>query len=299
MVCSQFWSNHSLNHPGNNGLGKETIHQLSKHRPSKIFLAARSKERADEAIYDVKRSVPNARIEFVQLDLNSFDSIKKAASTINSSTDRLDILFNNAGIMAVPPSLTKEGYEVQFGVNHMGHALLTKLLLPKLKQTATKPNADVRIINLSSARHGDAPKEGYLWKEIKTPMAKAEPFARYGQSKLANIHFNRQLARENPDIKCISLHPGVVSTGLINGPRASYPLLSFPLKLANKFFFTSVQEGAKNQLWAATSKQAKSGCFYFPIAVEGKDSDLARDDKLSKQLWDWTEKELAPHVTPY
>lgn len=266
-----------------------------KHNPAKVILAARSENKAKEAISDIKVSAPNARVEYLELDLTSFQSIKRAAADVNQRTDRLDILFNNAGIMAVPPALTKEGYEVQFGVNHMGHALLTKLLLPKMKATAKQPNADVRIVNLSSARHGDAPPKGYVWDQIKTPMAKTEPFARYGQSKLANIHFNRALATANPEIKCISLHPGVVSTSLIDGPRASWPLLSFPLKIMNKFFFTSVEEGVKNQLWAATSKQAKSGSFYFPIALEGKDSALAKDDNLCKKLWEYTEKELAPH----
>jgi len=277
---------------GNIGLGRETVYQLSKHNPSHIYLAARSKAKAEATISELKKLVPNAPISFLELDLASFDSIKKAVATFNESSDRLDLLFNNAGIMACPPGLTKEGYEIQFGTNHVGHALFTKLLLPQLKKTAAEPGSDVRIINLSSSAHAHAPKQGYLLDQVKTDMRQTSTWTRYGQSKLANIHFNRELARRNPDIKCIAVHPGFVRTNLIAGPEASHPLFAWLLRLVNNTVAISVQQGALNQLWAATSKDAKTGTFYFPVAVEGRDSAQAKDDKLSKQLWDWTEQEL-------
>jgi len=173
---------------GNIGLGRETIHQLSKHNPSHIYLGARNKAKADATISELKSLVPNAHISLLELDLTSFESIKRAAHTFNQTSSKLDVLFNNAGIMATPPGQTREGYELQFGTNHVGHALLTKLLLPKLKETAFKPGSDVRIINLSSSAHHWAPKEGYLLDQVKTDMKATSTWARYGQSKLANIH---------------------------------------------------------------------------------------------------------------
>ena len=140
-------------HTGNVGLGRETIFQLANHNPSRIVFAARSRRKAEAAIEELKRDLADTRssIEFIELDLTSFDSIKEAATTFNASSDRLDLLINNAGIVGSPPSTTKEGYEIHFGTNHVGHALLTKMLLPKLKETASSiPGADVRVINVSS-----------------------------------------------------------------------------------------------------------------------------------------------------
>jgi len=280
---------------GNIGLGKESIYQLSKHNPAHIYLAARTKAKADAAIAELKAQVPSANISFLELDLASFASIRQAASTFNAASDRLDILMNNAGIMACPPGLTKEGYEIQFGTNHMGHALLTKLLLPKLKATAKEPNSDVRIVNLSSGAHNWAPKTGYSLAHNKTDLASTSTWARYSLSKLANIHFNRELARRNPDIKCVAVHPGGVHTNLTSGPQATYPLLAGLIGFVAKWVTVSVQKGAWNQLWAATSKDAKTGTYYCPVGLEGMDSRLAKDEKLCKELWEWTEKELEGH----
>lgn len=186
---------------GNIGLGRESVYQLAKHNPQ-IFLAARDKAKADATIADIKKELPNAKITFLELDLASFASVKKAADTFEASSKRLDILMNNAGIMACPAGLTKEGYEIQFGTNHMGHALLSKLLLPTLQRTAKEPGSDVRIINLSSWGNNFAPKGGLIFDAMKTDMQSYTTFSRYGQSKLANILFNRELAKRYPSIKC-------------------------------------------------------------------------------------------------
>ncbi|KAI9872796.1 MAG: hypothetical protein M1823_008080, partial [Watsoniomyces obsoletus] len=122
---------------GNIGLGYESILQLSQHSPAHIYLAARSEPKAVAAIKSLRDAVPNGPpISFLPLDLSSFASIKSASKSFTSSNSRLDILINNAGIMACPPGLTSEGYELQFGTNHLGHALLTHLLLPTLRKTA-------------------------------------------------------------------------------------------------------------------------------------------------------------------
>lgn len=196
--------------------------------------------------------------------------------------------------MATPPGLTKEGYETQFGTNHMGHALLTRLLLPTLQKTAKEqgPDADVRIINLSSYAHGWAPKGGLKLPECKTEMRGTNTWARYGQSKLSNILYTKELAKRYPGIKCIAVHPGSVDTGLRRGPAASYPWLKAPMELLSKVTTVSVEHGALTQLFAATSKEAKTGTYYVPTAKEDQGTAYARDEGLARSLWDWTQKEL-------
>jgi retinol dehydrogenase-12 len=264
---------------------------LAKHNPSQIFLAARSQSKADTAIAEIKNKVPNAAINFLELDLTSFMSIKKAADEVNKSTDRLDILMNNAGIMATPPGLTKEGYEVQFGTNHMGHALLTRLLLPTMQKTA-KERGDVRIVNLTSMGHNWPAKGGICLEECKTDMRSTSTWGRYGQSKLANILYTKGLASHYPDIKCMAVHPGAVDTGLQRGPAESWPWVATPMKLLSKVLATTVAQGALTQLFAATNKDAKTGVYYVPIAQEDPGSSYARDENLVKELWDYTQKEL-------
>ncbi|KAK4551348.1 hypothetical protein LTR86_011223 [Recurvomyces mirabilis] len=279
---------------GNSGLGAESILQLAKHNPSRIYLAARTKSKASRAIEDIERRVPQAAITFLELDLSSFGSIKRAANTLIQSAERLDVLMNNAGIMATPAGLTKDGYEVQFGTNHVGHALLTRLLLPLLQKTAEMQgeHADVRIVTVAAEAYKIAPKGGLVFTECKTDMHCFSTWTRYGQSKLANILYTNELAAHHPDIKCISLHPGGVNTGLLRGPAESYPLFRWPLKLLGKLVGTSVAHGALTQLFAATSKLAKTGTYYAPTAKEHPLYGCAQDVELAKALWDYTEREL-------
>ena len=150
---------------GNTGLGKETVLQLAKHRPAHIYLAARSKERAEQAMKEIRERAPDAAdvpISFVELDVASFASVQRAAAAFHAAQPdgRLHVLINNAGIMATPPGTTAEGYELQFGTNHMGHALLTRLLLPALRRTAAA-EGDVRVVNLSSVAEKMAAKPPY------------------------------------------------------------------------------------------------------------------------------------------
>lgn len=200
--------------------------------------------------------------------------------------------MNNAGIMATPAATTEEGYEIQFGTNHMGHALLTKLLLPKLQATAKEPGSDVRIVTLSSAGHQWAPKGGIAFEELRSDMKSTSTITRYGQSKLANILYSNELARRYPDIRCISIHPGAVSTGLTRGLTASYWWIKTPVNVLSKVFMATSAEGALNQLWASTNADTKSGKYYVPVAKENAGSAYAQDKELGAKLWDWTEKEL-------
>ncbi|TVY74013.1 putative oxidoreductase [Fusarium oxysporum f. sp. cubense] len=283
---------------GNTGLGHETILQLSKHSPAHVFLAARSQDKGHAAVNDIRQATPNVPpISFLQLDLSSFASIQSAVKKFRESSDRLDILINNAGIMATPEGLTEDGYEIQFGTNHLGVALFTKLLLHTMKQTAATKSSDVRVVFVSSSMEENAPKDSYQLDKVKSTMPHISTWARYSMSKLANLQYCEALARNHPDIKFISVHPGIVQTNLSNTFIGSYnPVAAAVIKLASKLLTVNVETGALNQLWAATSHDAVSGEFYYPVGVKGKGSNLSQNRSIRDQLWDWTEKEIEPYV---
>ncbi|RGP69241.1 hypothetical protein FLONG3_7877 [Fusarium longipes] len=277
---------------GSNGLGKESIMQLAKQKPAEIWMGARSAERAQIAIGDIQKEIPNAVIKFLHIDLGSFTSISKAATTFRKQSSRLDILMLNAGIMITPAGLTDDGYEIQFGTNHMGHSLLTKLLLPTLLSTAALPDSDVRVIVLSSEAHNMAPREGILWENLKTEANDITTRARYGQSKLANILYAQELAKRHPQIKVASVHPGMVKTNLGNESASKSILLRIALTAARGVIGVDVATGALTQLWAATGRGVKSGEYYEPIGVTGRGSKWTRDPELANELWQWTENEI-------
>ena len=280
---------------GNNGLGKETVLRLAKHNPSTIFLCSRSQAKGDAAIAEIKAVTPSANVKFLELDLNSFASAAAAASSFTSQADRLDILVNNAGIMAVPEGTTKDGYEVQLGVNHMGHALLTKLLLPTMLKTAEKPDSDVRIINLSSGAHTRCPAPGIDYDDLAAVRAGA--MGRYSRSKLANIYFTNQLAQRYPSIKSVAIHPGLVQTNLFDTAFSGNKALGALSSMFGWAVYRTVEDGAKNQLWAATAPkgEVESGAYYTPVGEKNQGSAYARDAKEAAKLWDWTEAELKKH----
>ncbi|THW31089.1 NAD(P)-binding protein [Aureobasidium pullulans] len=282
---------------GNTGLGKESVLQLAKHNPSQIYLAARTESKATSAIEEIKSQVPNAKVEFLSLDLTDFDSVKSAAETFKQKEQRLDILLNNAGVMAMPYSKTKQGYEIQFGTNHMGHALFTKLLLPTLLKTAEEPNADVRIVTLSSEGHNLAPRScGVIYDQ-----AAAEtfgPWGRYGSAKLANILYSRGLTAHYPSLTCVAVHPGVIKTELYNSTERDNALIRYGLAAVGNIFMASVPQGTKNQLWAATAAKEEVRKAYFfttPVGSASQGSGFAKDQKGVDKLWEWTEEELKKH----
>ena len=233
------------------------------------------------------------KIRFLELDLGSFASVKKAVDVFSGISDRLDVLMNNAGLMASPAGVTTDGYEVQFGSNYMGPALFTKLLLPILLKTAEKNQADVRVINLSSELFKQAPSDGVQLSRCKTPMDEISSLARYGQSKLADYYHTRALANLYPTVKFVAIHPGVVNTGLFDDLAKRRPWLGGFIKALGSIILTDVHRGAHCQLWASTadSQAVRSGRFYNPKLNEYKDKVL-EDGKAVQELWDWTEQEL-------
>jgi NAD(P)-dependent dehydrogenase (short-subunit alcohol dehydrogenase family) len=279
--------------PGNTGLGKEAALQLSKRNPENIFIGSRSNEKGLSAIADIVAIVPNARLTLIQMDLSSLSSVHAAAKKFLAASSRLDILMNNAGIMAVPPRLTVDGYEIQFGTNHVGHALLTKLLLPTMLKTAQSPEADVRIINLTSNSHNRAPEDGIQFGNLRSADKPGTALIRYGQSKLANILYSKELARRYPDITTVAIHPGTVRTGLTDTMRKSFLLAKVLAPIVFAFSAVGIEEGTLNQLWATVSTDIKSGAFYEPVGNQSMGSELSRDTSLAGKLWQWTEDELA------
>ena len=238
---------------------------------------------------------------FIKCDLADLSSVKQAAETFLAQSRRLDVFYANAGIMALPPGLTTDGYEVQFGTNHLGHAHLINLLLPIMLQTAEEPNSDVRIINMSSIAYKQAPTEGIAFETLKTPQANlgsmipGGKWTRYGQSKLANMLYTRELAERYPSVKTVSVHPGYIKTDIF----ANVPFMTtLPVRIAVPLGagWTPVEEGAYNQTWAGTTERAKleDGAYYVPIGRKGQlETKQSKDAVLSKRLWDWTQKELA------
>ncbi|KAL6401172.1 hypothetical protein AUP68_16898 [Ilyonectria robusta] len=278
---------------GNSGLGKQSILELAKHRPSQIWLAARSADKANEAVAEIKKEVVDVSIKALQLDLASLSSVRNAANVFCQESGRLDILLLNAGIMAHPAALTEDGYEIQFGTNHVGHALLTKLLMPVLLLTAQEqPDSDVRVVVLSSGGHAYAPVGGIQFDTLKSKAENMAGLTRYGQSKLAGIFFAQELARRYPQFTAVSVHPGLVNTNLANKMERENLLLGIVAKEVMPIAGSNAKEGARNQLWAATASGVESGEYYEPVGVAGKGSKYTKDHELAKRLWEWTENEL-------
>jgi retinol dehydrogenase-12 len=198
---------------GNTGIGKATCLNLAKHHPSTIYIAARNLQTSESTIAEIKDIAPNTIVSFVPCDLASLTSVVNAAKQISATTQRLDILFCNAGILGAPPGLTKDGYEVHFGTNHLGHALLIKLLLPMLLKTAELPS-DVRVVTASSDGYRFHASEGIFFQDLRSTQENLNLLGRFGgwlryfQSKLANILYTVELAQHYPSIKFIAVHPG-------------------------------------------------------------------------------------------
>ncbi|KAJ3122124.1 hypothetical protein HK098_003103 [Nowakowskiella sp. JEL0407] len=282
---------------GNTGLGYETVKALAS-KNAKVYLAARIPEKADSAITSLKESIPDAKIEFLELNLADLKQVKSAAEKFKSSGERLDILVNNAGIMACPFELSKDGIESQFATNHLGHFLFTTTLLPVIERSAPS-----RIVNLSSEAHRLAPKDGILFDKINDESAMSN-WARYGQSKLANILFTKSLVErlEGKDIHVNAVHPGVVNTELSRGPLADADknpsFVGRLYKFVHHYFASTIlytpPQGALNQLYAATSPEivAKNlqGQYFVPFGKISKPIPQAESKELRDKLWAFSEK---------
>ncbi|KAJ3343880.1 hypothetical protein HDU93_005163 [Gonapodya sp. JEL0774] len=298
---------------GTAGLGKDVVLALAKiqNPPSRVYFTGRavSTDKAAAVETEFLDALPlqaksTSKAVFVPCDLASLANVKQAAGLLvtylqendpAATPPRLDVVICNAGIMAVPPSVTKDGFEIQFGTNYMGHALLVKLLLSNLVA------AKGRIVSVTSQGQGfaDIIPGGIAFSSLLSEQTGSGfgflgTWKKYGQSKLANVLFAREIARRYPDVTAISIHPGVVNTGLVSTLGFWNNLL---VKVGARF--NSPEDGIKNHLWAIGSEKSavKNGGYYEPVGEPGRKTRYNEDSELAAKLWDWTEKELGKWTT--
>lgn len=269
----------------NTGIGKEAAKELAR-RGGRIILACRDLKKAEEARVEIVAETGNENIIVKHLDLASMTSIHAFAKDINSTEPRIDILINNAGVMWCPKMLTEDGFEMQIGTNHMGHFLLTNLLLDKLKASAPS-----RIINVSSLAHSLRGPIGF--EDLNSENSYDKTVA-YSYSKLANILFTRELAKRltNTGVTVNALHPGAVRTDLqrhTTVTNSPFGILVMPP--ITWIFFKNAVQGAQTTLYCALASELDgvSG-KYFSDCKEKAPAKYAQDDEAAKKLWDISEK---------
>ncbi|KAJ6016408.1 retinol dehydrogenase [Penicillium herquei] len=278
---------------GHTGLGFGTSIELAKNG-ARVYIAGRSLSKAKQAKNDILKEFPSADIHFLSLDLADLDSVRRAADEFTQHESSLHILVNNAGVMCVPYEETKDGFEMQFAVNYLGHFLLTKLLLPTLlRSTESVPEGIIRIVNVSSDGHEKlAPKKGIVFSDMNM-RDDFSVWARYGHSKLANVLHSKELAKRYAKIMSLSLHPGTVKTGLSQGPLSSTPMYRF-IKPLVELGAPGPREGASSIIYAATSPSLKinrdNGAYLLPVGKTSLASKAARDPTMAHHLWKWSEE---------
>ncbi|KAJ7748817.1 NAD(P)-binding protein [Mycena maculata] len=272
----------------NSGLGLETAKVLLRHN-AKVYVACRSISKGEAAIATLKKETGKEAI-LLLLDLSSLDSIKQAAAEFRSKESDLHVLFNNAGIMASPAALfTHEGYDLQFGVNVLGHFCLTQLLLPCLIAGAkSSPDHVARIVNTSSQTHilGNINFDALTDTPTRSKMS---PDDLYAQSKFGNIVFSSECAKRYAADGVIStaLHPGMLTTDI---GRHFHPLKR---RLIHALCH-SPPMGAVTQLWAGTAPEAASanGKYLIPWARIGSPHQGTLDPETGAKLWGWLEDQV-------
>ncbi|KAJ9186229.1 hypothetical protein P3X46_005756 [Hevea brasiliensis] len=272
---------------GASGIGLETARVLAL-RKAHVIIAARNMEAANKAKQYILKDVQDARVDVMKLDLASIKSVNEFADKFIALDLPLNILINNAGIMFCPYQLSEDGIEMQFATNHIGHFLLTNLLLEKMKDTARSTGIEGRIVNLSSIAHIYTYRDGINFDKINNKRSYSDKKA-YGQSKLANILHAKELTRhfqeEGVNITANAVHPGLIMTNLM---RYSALLMKI-LKFFSFILWKNVPKGAATTCFVAVHPSLKgvSG-KYFADCNEIKPSTFARDELLAKRLWDFS-----------
>ncbi|MEQ1438927.1 oxidoreductase [Fontimonas sp. SYSU GA230001] len=287
----------------NSGLGLATAQALAAHG-ARVVLACRGQAKADAAIAQIRARTPEARLEYLELDLSDLGSVRRAADQFRAGHPRLDILVNNAGVMGLPLLRTGDGFELLFGTNHLGHFALGGLLLDRLRAA---PGA--RIVSVASLAHwtGRMPLDDLNWERRRYSKAGA-----YAQSKLANLMFalelQRRVDRAGLDIKSIAAHPGYAATNIFFGGEAAQASLLRSLwtraaKLGAAVFAQPAELGALPSLYAATAPDASGGEYYGPdgpFEARGHPkrayvSPYARNPRLAAGLWAASERLTGVH----
>jgi NAD(P)-dependent dehydrogenase (short-subunit alcohol dehydrogenase family) len=269
----------------NSGIGYETARALACKKAA-VILACRSKDKGDAAVQQISQEYPEAKAELMLLDLSDLASVRRFSDEFISRFDRLDILINNAGIMAAPFGKTADGFELQFGTNHLGHFALTGLLLDLIIRT---PRA--RVITVSSG--------GHRFAEIDFDNLNGEknynPQRAYGQSKLANLLFTYELQRRFESAGCdaiaAAVHPGW--TAATNLP-VHWPII----RMLNPFIGQKPEMGALPALYAAAAPDAQVGGYYGPggwlelrgYPIKARSSNSSYDTAAAARLWTVSEE---------
>ncbi|KAJ6546641.1 hypothetical protein DFH09DRAFT_926935 [Mycena vulgaris] len=274
---------------GNSGRSLSLFVALLQHN-AKVYIAARSAEKAKAAIDDLK-SQTGKEAEFLHLDLADLHSVKRAAQEFIEKETQLHVLFNNGGVM-IPPieQLTAQSYDLQFGTNVLGHFYFTRLLLPTLLATAATAKI-ARVINTASFASESAGGEiNYNTLKDSPARKKAGTSALYSQSKFGNVMFSVELARRYgaQGLVAVALNPGNLKTEL----QRHIPGLT---RIIVNVILYPVRYGALTQLWAGTTEAgaALGGKYLIPWARVGKAAAGAEDPKAGTALWTWLEKQVA------
>jgi len=267
------------------GIGFEAAKVLANNNAT-VIIAVRNRQKGDAAVGKIKAENENADVSLMILDLANLQSVRDFAAQFKQKQDRLDLLINNAGVMMPPYGKTADGFELQFGVNHLGHFVLTGLLLDVIEKT---PNS--RIVNVSSMAH----KYGNLdFDDLNWEARPYKKMASYGDSKIANLYFTYELAKrlQNKGSKTIvtAAHPGWTATDL----QRHSSLFSF----LNPLFAMKGPQGALPTLRAAIDGNAESGDYFgpdgwqewrgWPVKVES--NELSHDSVIAERLWGVSEK---------
>ena len=262
------------------GIGFQAAEVLAS-KNAQVIIAVRNIAKGNNAKEKILTKFPNSKIAVMKLDLADLSSIDDFSKNIKSKFDKLNLLINNAGVMIPPYSKTKDGFELQFGTNHLGHFALTEKLLALLHRT---PGS--RIVNVSSSAH----KYGHInFDDLTWEKRKYKAWQAYGDSKIANLYFTyelqRKLSKSGSHIKVTAAHPGWTATDL----QRHNGLFEF----LNPFFAMKVQQGTLPTLRAAFDQQIQGGEFFGPdgwmewkgFPIEVSSNQLSHDKDIAKILW--------------
>jgi NAD(P)-dependent dehydrogenase (short-subunit alcohol dehydrogenase family) len=261
----------------NTGIGAETVRALAA-RGAQVWLACRSAERTQPVIEKISAETGNAQLHFLALDLGDLDSVRACADSFLATGEPLHVLLNNAGL-AGARGLTTSGFELAFGTNHVGHFLLTELLLDRVRHSAP-----ARIVNVSSVAHFSA--DGIDFDAVRRPTAHLTGVPEYAVSKLANVLHAQELARrlEGSGVTTYALHPGVIASDV-------WRAVPWPIRPLMKLRMQSPRDGAQTSLYCATSPDAagETGLYYDSSRVKG--ASTVATPELAAELWrrseDW------------
>lgn len=280
----------------NSGLGFHTALELARNG-AQVVLACRGREKAESAMNAIKAAVPGAQLEFMALDLADLDSIAAFAKTFKARHQKLDILHNNAGVMALPLVRTKQGFEMQIGTNHLGHFALTGLLLDVLLAASAG-----RVISTSSLAHNWTRSMDF--GDLNWERKRYKKWDAYAKSKLANLLFayelQRRLSKAGARAISVAAHPGYAATNLqATGPTMEKSALGqMFMRIGNALLAQSAEMGALPQLYAASMPDVRGGDYYGPDRMGGNrgypkkvgSNQASRDEDSARRLWELSEK---------